>query len=179
MSPRKLITLAALVSALGLGLSVAGAQTVVYVDDDADLGGDGTSWETAYKYVQDAMIGAASGTEIRVAQGTYKPDQDEAGNVTPGERAETFQLISGVGLYGGYRACAGGDCGRGNPGKHAPRDSDLTLSPLSINLTISRLECSFPEATGFFRRLPGSGATPSACAVRVSSRTARGTSRGE
>ena len=51
MSPRRLTTLAGLVSALGLGLSVAGAQTVVYVDDDAPPGGDGTSWETAYRTV--------------------------------------------------------------------------------------------------------------------------------
>ncbi len=94
MSPRNLTTLAALVSVLGLSLSVAGAQTVVHVDDAAALGGDGTSWQTAYMYLQDALIGAAGGTEIRVAQGTHKPDQDEAGNVTPGDREATFQLIS-------------------------------------------------------------------------------------
>ena len=49
MSPRKLTTLAGLVWVLGFALSAAGAQTVVYVDDDAPLGGDGTSWETAHK----------------------------------------------------------------------------------------------------------------------------------
>ncbi len=81
MSPRKLTTLAALASVLGLGLSVAGAQTVVYVVDDAALGGDGATWPTAYKYLQDALIGAPAGSEIRVAQGTYKLDQDEAGNL--------------------------------------------------------------------------------------------------
>ena len=169
------------VAFVSLTCFVAGAhaQTTWYIDDDATLGGDGTTWETAYKHLQDALIGAPGGTEIRVAQGTYKPDQDEGGNVTSGERTETFQLLSGVALYGGYRGCLGGDCGGGNPGKHGPRGSDLTLSPLIINLTISRLECSFPGATGFFRRLAGSGPTPSARPVRVSSRTARGTSRGE
>ena len=94
MSRRKLTTLAALVSAIGLGLSVAGAQTVVYVDDDAPLGGDGKSWETAYKYLQDALIGAPGGTEIRVAQGTYTPNQDEGGNSTPGGGARTLSIVS-------------------------------------------------------------------------------------
>ncbi|UCC32246.1 MAG: right-handed parallel beta-helix repeat-containing protein [Phycisphaerales bacterium] len=78
------------------------AQTIWHVDDDAPLGGDGTTWSTAYKYLQDALAAATNGDEIRVAGGTYKPDQDEAGNVTLGERIETFQLISGVELYGGY-----------------------------------------------------------------------------
>ncbi len=43
MSPRKLTTLAALVSVLGLGLSVARAQTVVHVDDAAVRRGDCTT----------------------------------------------------------------------------------------------------------------------------------------
>ena len=41
----------------------------IYVDDDAGLRGDGASWDTAYKYLQDALIGASAETEIRVAQG--------------------------------------------------------------------------------------------------------------
>jgi hypothetical protein len=73
-----------------------------YVDDDAPPGGDGSDWATAFKYLQDALANASSGDEIRVAQGTYKPDQDEGGNVTPGDRTATFRLISGLGLYGGY-----------------------------------------------------------------------------
>jgi hypothetical protein len=78
---------------------------ILYVDDDAPLGGDGLSWDTPFKYLQDALYTAAGDpkiTEIRVAQGTYKPDQDEAGNVTPGDREATFQLISAVALQGGY-----------------------------------------------------------------------------
>ena len=93
MSPRKLTTIVALLSVLGLGLSVPGAQTVVYVDDDTALGRDGTSWETAYKYLQDALIGAAGGTEIRVAQSTYKTRQDERGLLAVGERLPMFQPI--------------------------------------------------------------------------------------
>ena len=75
-------------------VSTASAGTI-YVDDDALLGGNGTSWATAYKYLQDALVTAVTADQIRVAQGTYKPDQDEAGNVTPGDRAATFRLVSG------------------------------------------------------------------------------------
>lgn len=43
---------------------------------------------------------AAPGDEIKVAGGTYKPD--EGGGQTPGDRNATFQLISGVVIKGGY-----------------------------------------------------------------------------
>ena len=87
---------------LGFAAPAALHGNIVYVADDAALGGDGTSWDTAFRYLQDALATATDGGEIRVAQGIYKPDQDEAGNVTPGDREATFQLINGVALYGGY-----------------------------------------------------------------------------
>ncbi len=71
-----------------------------YVDDSASGNGDGTSWENAFRYLQDALEAAASGDEIKVADGTYKPD--EGGSQTPGDRTATFQLISGVAIKGGY-----------------------------------------------------------------------------
>ena len=60
--------------------SAAHGGGVLYVDDDAPFGGDGTSWDTAYRFLQDAMTDAGRGgiAEIRVGQGTYKPDRDEA-----------------------------------------------------------------------------------------------------
>ncbi|HUU94853.1 MAG TPA: right-handed parallel beta-helix repeat-containing protein [Phycisphaerae bacterium] len=85
--------------------SAAVEAQILYVDDDAPPGGDGLSWDTPFKCLQDALYTAAgdpSVTEIRVAQGTYKPDQDEAGNVTPGDREATFQLVGGLALTGGY-----------------------------------------------------------------------------
>ncbi|UCC28726.1 MAG: IPTL-CTERM sorting domain-containing protein [Phycisphaerales bacterium] len=109
------LTLSSAVVAVASFALPARAQTTWYVDDDASLGGDGTSWPTAYKYLQDALAVATGGDEIHVAGGTYKPDQDEGGSVTPGDRTATFQLISGVELYGGYRGCPGGDCGGADP----------------------------------------------------------------
>ena len=39
--------------------SVATAGTILYVDDDADPGGDGLSWDTAYRFLQDALATAS------------------------------------------------------------------------------------------------------------------------
>ena len=82
-------------------------EQVIYVDDDASLGGDGQIWETAYKYLQDALTAAESGDEIWVIEGTYKPDQ--GAGIVPGDREATFQLINGVAMYGGF---AGGETSR-------------------------------------------------------------------
>ncbi len=109
MAGRRLVSVVSVVLILGVFAPAAPAQ-VLYVDDDAALGGDGLSWATAYRYLQDALAVALGDDEIRVAQGTYLPDQDESGIVTPGDREATFQLISGVALVGGYRGCPGGDC---------------------------------------------------------------------
>lgn len=98
-----------------LSTSNVQGQTVWYVDDDAALGGNGTSWAAAYRHLQDALAVATGGDEIHVAGGTYTPDRDEAGHVTPGNRAEAFQLVAGVAVYGGYCGCPDGDCGGGVP----------------------------------------------------------------
>ncbi len=95
-----LIVLAAL--AAFAAVPATQGQTTWYVDNDAPLGGNGASWTTAFKYLQDALALAEADDEIRVAAGVYKPDQDEGGNVTPGDRWASFELVSGVGHYGGY-----------------------------------------------------------------------------
>lgn len=47
------------------------SATPVYVRWDAAGGGDGTSWETAFQTIGDALIEAVSGAEIWIAGGTY------------------------------------------------------------------------------------------------------------
>ena len=87
---------------LGMGCAIA-AGDVIYVDDDANVGGDGQTWETAYKYLQDALDDALTDDQIWVAEGTYKPDDDDANHPDgTGDREATFQLINGVGIYGGF-----------------------------------------------------------------------------
>ena len=70
---------------------------IIYVDDDANGLNNGSSWENAYNYLQDALADARSAekpVEIRVAQGVYKPDQGIG--ITLGDRTSAFQLINGV-----------------------------------------------------------------------------------
>lgn len=71
---------------------------VFYVDDDA-AGGDGSSWSSAYRHLQDAIAVAQSGDEIWLAEGTYMPD-DGAG-LNKADRTAFFEL-NGVSLYGGF-----------------------------------------------------------------------------
>ncbi|MBN2593697.1 MAG: right-handed parallel beta-helix repeat-containing protein [Sedimentisphaerales bacterium] len=76
---------------------------VIYVDDDAVGLNDGSSWNNAYTFLQDALTDANSAekpVEIKVAQGIYKPDQ--GANQTPGNRKATFKLLNETIFKGGY-----------------------------------------------------------------------------
>ena len=81
MCGKKLMKAATTLLAICTAVCAARAQVVIYVDDDASLGGDGLSWETAKSYLQDALSLATAGDEIRVAGGVYRPDVDEGGGV--------------------------------------------------------------------------------------------------
>jgi len=71
-------------------------KTVCFVDSTASGLNDGSSWSNAFNYLMDALALAASGTEIWVAEGTYKPD--EFGT----DRTASFFLWPGRELYGGF-----------------------------------------------------------------------------
>jgi len=84
----------------GNGVLDAAEFRVVYVDDDAAPGGDGTSWGSAFGTLDDALsfaAGRVAATEVRVAAGEYEP----AG---PDERYATFVLPSLTTVRGGYLA---------------------------------------------------------------------------
>ena len=72
---------------------------IIYVDGGRP-GGDGSSWENSYRHLQDALLDALPGDEIRVAEGTYSPDIMN-GFVPPDPEA-TFQLKTGVTINGGF-----------------------------------------------------------------------------
>src|SRR6188768_4163455 len=71
-------------------------STTIYVDVNS-FGAvhNGTSWASAFVDLQHALAAAASGDEIHVADGTYKPTSTT-------DRTISFQLKNGVSLIGGY-----------------------------------------------------------------------------
>ena len=72
---------------------IAKAGSTIYVDSTAEGDQDGSSWEDAFMDLQDALAIAEDGDEVWVAAGVY----------TPGEnRALSFQIGSGVKVYGGF-----------------------------------------------------------------------------
>ena len=83
---------------LAISIVAAGAYGhVIYVNDDAAGANDGSSWTDALTDLQAALDIAQAGDEIWVAAGMYKP-RGAAGV----ERNATFQLESGVAIYGGF-----------------------------------------------------------------------------
>ncbi len=65
------------------------AQGVRYVDGSVVGSADGSSWANAYTNLAAALAATGGGTNLWVARGTYRD-------------AASFQLKSGVGLYGGF-----------------------------------------------------------------------------
>jgi predicted outer membrane repeat protein len=88
---------------LGTGL----VQTTIYVDESATGANDGTSWEDAYVHLQDALDKAKNKPsrtfEVRVAEGTYFPDEDKDGDHADGDATESFTIAeNNVQMFGGY-----------------------------------------------------------------------------
>jgi hypothetical protein len=146
MSTRgKLLVLSlALVGLLTNGLWAAdpapsvGPMTI-YVDDTAPGLNDGTSWFHAYRYLQDALQNVdsnAPSTTIKVAQGTYSPD-DATGFPSQGREA-TFELKNRVELLGGFAGF-----GVPFPGERRIEqyetilDGDLDNDDISLNASIT------------------------------------------
>ena len=103
--------------------------TIRYVRWNANGANNGTSWTDAYKDLQSALAAAVSGDQIWVGAGTYKP-------TTGTDRTVTFQLKSGVAIYGGFA---------GTETLHSQRDYETNLTVLSgdIGATGDRSDNSY------------------------------------
>jgi len=85
---------------------VVTGQTTWYVDDDALSGTrDGTSWTTAYQFLQDALTAAQPFDIVHMAEGNYHPDDDDdipASTHTTGDTSVSFILLDRVEIKGGF-----------------------------------------------------------------------------
>jgi hypothetical protein len=74
-----------------------GAETI-YVDADANDGGDGSSWQNAFNDLHDALTRYQNtcGDHIWVAAGTYKPTNDLY------DQDANFALVDRVSMFGGF-----------------------------------------------------------------------------
>jgi hypothetical protein len=70
-------------------------QPIIYVDQNASGANNGGSWAHAYTDLQDALREAIAPQQIWVADGLYKPTESD-------DRSESFQLKTGVHLFGGF-----------------------------------------------------------------------------
>jgi len=94
-----------LIVAVVLVIAGSASGKIIYVDANAPGADDGTNWENAYNFLQDALADAnlaEKPVEIWVAHGFYTPDSNSAVPNGTGDRGATFQLINGVALMGGY-----------------------------------------------------------------------------
>ena len=75
------------------------AQTIRYVSATGtnNTPATATSWATSTTNLQGAIDASASGDQVWVAQGTYKP----GGNANV-NRAISFSMKNGVAIYGGF-----------------------------------------------------------------------------
>ncbi len=132
---------------LGLVLlpaATAPAQSVLYVDDSAQPGGNGLNWDSAFNDLQDALFEAAGFNspveQIWVAAGIYRPSVP----LLPSDsRTATFWLSlqlfpNGLTLYGGL-------AGNENPGTFNPDNRDFAM-----NETILSGDLAGNDSPGFY-----------------------------
>jgi hypothetical protein len=111
---------AGLLAAVLAATACHASERIIYCDPRAQGSGtgDGTSWTNACPCLQNALAAATPGTEIRVAQGTYRPDREmvlrqngeASGDVfASGRRDASFVIPRGVTIRGGYAGCGGAD----------------------------------------------------------------------
>ncbi|GAB3542391.1 choice-of-anchor Q domain-containing protein [Spirosoma fluminis] len=95
------------------------ASTIRYVKAGAT--GNGTSWSNASGDLQAMINASASGDQVWMAGGTYKPSTSGLTDA----RAASFSLKGGVNILGGFTGAAGSE---GNAGARTASPSSTTLS---------------------------------------------------
>lgn len=85
--------------ALGIFLQGAAAAKTIYVNGAKATSGDGSSWDSSFVYLRDALDVSVAGDVVFVAKGIYYPDDGKSGYY--GDRELSFE-VNGVNIYGGF-----------------------------------------------------------------------------
>lgn len=110
-TPRKASgrSLLAGLAAMSLATAAHAETRVIYVDASRPMNGDGTSWQQAFKDLQDAFDSVnalptgsvlAKDVEFRIAQGTYRPVETRQYAFAP--RAPALTSAASLTIAGGY-----------------------------------------------------------------------------
>jgi parallel beta-helix repeat protein len=135
--------------------SIPTSGKVIYVDDDATGANNGSSWKNAYTSLQDALTDANNAVklvEIRVAQGTYKPDR--GARQTLGDRSATFRLLNDVTLSGGFAGFSAIDPNERDNIKYETilsgdlKNNDIEVDPCDLENEPTRSDNTFSIVTG-------------------------------
>lgn len=125
------------------------AGSTLFVDDSVTSSGLGSSWSDALKYIHDAVDIAsdcAGITEIRVAGGTYYPD--EGIGQTNNASGSHFPLLNNVAIRGGYSAANDADMTRDFAGAPSVLSGDLDQSgDASASDAYHVVRCFSPQCT--------------------------------
>lgn len=89
-----------MILSLALFTGKAQAQSQTWYVDASNSGVSGTSWSDAFSNLQEALLVALPGDEIRVAGGSYRPDS--GAGLIPGDPSTRFVLPSGISMLGGF-----------------------------------------------------------------------------
>jgi hypothetical protein len=104
-------------------------NSIAYVDASISVSGNGQSWNTAFKTLQEAInVTSCNPLQIWVANGTYYPTEDFSGNLMPvNSRTKTFHFSPNHAIYGGFV---------GNETSLAQRNPGLNNCILSGNIDL-------------------------------------------
>jgi hypothetical protein len=137
--------------------SFAFANPIIYVDDSADAGGDGISWDRAFRSLDEALeLHLDPFTEIWVAEGVYTPKLND-------DETSTFQIPDNVRLYGGFEGDESDLDDRPDPFDHPTiLNGDIESGTEGdINNIVTITDASFALLDGFIiESAGGSAASP-------------------
>ena len=111
-------TILFILGVLCLPICIFAQSKIIYVNTAATGTNDGSSWQNAYKDLQDALQIAKKPDAIWIAKGTYFPTKTN-------DRSISYDMKNGVSIYGGFE---------GNETSAAKRDFEKNKTILSGNI---------------------------------------------